>query len=57
MTLNLVHACFSVRRDLESSVHHCGGPVEVVQASLGVSKNLECIFHHPGGILQLFMPV
>ena len=57
MTLNLVHACFSVRRDLESSVHHCGGPVELVQASLGVSKNLECIFHHPGGILQLFTPV
>ena len=25
-------ACFSARKDLESSFNHCGGPVKLVQA-------------------------
>ena len=29
-----VQACLSARKELESSLHHCGGPVRLVQAGL-----------------------
>ena len=32
--MKLVQACLSVRKDLEISFHHCGGPVKFVQACL-----------------------
>ena len=32
--MKLVQACLSVRKDLESSFHHCGGPVRLVQSCL-----------------------
>ena len=30
--MKLVQDCLSVRKDLESSFHHCGGPVRLVQS-------------------------
>ena len=30
--VKLVHGCFSVRKDLDSSFHQCGGHVKHVQA-------------------------
>ena len=41
-----VHASLSARSSRESSVHHCGGPVKLVQACLSVRKELEFSFHH-----------
>ena len=34
----LVKACFSDSKDQESSFHHCGGPVRLVQACLCAGK-------------------
>ena len=34
-----VQACLSAMEDRESSFHHCGGPVELVQACLCVGKS------------------
>ena len=33
-----VQTCLSAREDRESSFHHCGGPVRLVQACLCVGK-------------------
>ena len=33
-----VQACFSTREDRESSFHHCGSPVKLVQACLCAGK-------------------
>ena len=33
-----VQACLSAMEDRESSFHHCGGPVRLVQACLCVGK-------------------
>ena len=30
--MKLVQACLSVRKELEGSFHHCGGPEKLVQA-------------------------
>ena len=35
-----VLACFSAREDGESSFHHCGGPMRLVQAYLCSGKTL-----------------
>ena len=43
--MKLVHTCLSIRRDLESSFHHCGGPVWLVPTSLGARKELERAYH------------
>ena len=32
--MKVVQDCLSVRKDLESSFHRCGGPVRIVQACL-----------------------
>ena len=59
--MKVVHASLGVRKDVESSFHHCGGPpdsvcvsgrslkasVNLVQASLGVRKGLESKCQHP----------
>ena len=34
----LVQSCLSVRKELESSFHHCEGPVRLVQAGLCAGK-------------------
>ena len=39
--MKLVQACLSASKDRESSFHHCGGPVKLVQASLCVEKTLQ----------------
>ena len=36
--MKVVQACLSVRKDLESSFHRCGGPVRIVQACLSARK-------------------
>ena len=36
--MKLVKACFSDSEDQESSFHHCGGHVSVVQACLCTGK-------------------
>ena len=46
VAFKLVQACLSVRKELESSFHHCGSPVKLVQACLSVRKELEGSFHH-----------
>ena len=33
-------AYFSARKDLESSFHHCGGPVKLVQAYFCAGKTI-----------------
>ena len=39
-----VHPCLTARNDQESSFHHCGSPVKLVQAGLRVRRNLETAF-------------
>ena len=41
-----IQACLCARKDLESSFHHCAGPVKIVQACLCARKVLESGFHH-----------
>ena len=36
--MKLLQACSSVRKELEGSFHHCGGPVRLVQACLCAGK-------------------
>ena len=36
--MKLVQACLRARKSLESSFHHCGGPVKHVQACLYAGK-------------------
>ena len=36
--MKLVHVCLSARKDLESSFHHCGGPVKLVEALFSARK-------------------
>ena len=43
--MNLVLAWLSTMRFRESSLHHCGGPVKLVEACLGARKHLESSFH------------
>ena len=37
-------ACFSARKDLESSFNHCGDPVKLVQACLCAGKTITIPF-------------
>ena len=41
--------CLTARNNRESSFHHCGGPVKLVQACLRARKSLESSFHRYGG--------
>ena len=50
--MKLVQAFVSVRKDLESSFHHCGGPVELVQACLCARDDGESNFHHCGSPMK-----
>ena len=43
-----VQASLRDKKDLESSFHHCGGPVRLEEACLSVRKELESSFHHCG---------
>ena len=51
--MKLVHARLSVRKDLESHFHHCGGPVKLVQSSLSARNDLESNLHHCGGPVKV----
>ena len=47
-----VQACLSARKDVESSFHHCGGPVKLVQASLCAENTLQRRFKNRGGAFK-----
>ena len=36
--MKLMHACLCVRRNINSSFHHCGGPLRSVCLSGGILK-------------------
>ena len=39
-----VQACLSARKDGESSFHHCGGPVKLVQTCLYAGNTQNTVF-------------
>ena len=41
-----------VEKELESSFHHCGIPVRLVQACLCMGKTRESRFHRQGGAVK-----
>ena len=43
----------SASKDGDSSFHHCGGVVRLVQALFGTGIDRECNFHHRGGAVKL----
>ena len=45
--MKLVQACLSVRKDLESGFHHCGGPVKHVQSCVSAGKVRQKPFKPP----------
>ena len=47
-----VKACLSARKDRESSFHHCGGPVKLVQASLCAENTLQRRFNRREGAVK-----
>ena len=52
-----VHPSVTARIDRESSFHHCGGPVKLVQACLTASKHLETSFTNLEALSSLCKPV
>ena len=48
--MKLLQACLRVKKELQGSFHHCGGPVMLVQACLLVGKTWESRFHRRGGV-------
>ena len=42
----LAHTPFSDRKDLESSLHHCAGPVKIAHVCYCARKYPESSFHH-----------
>ena len=47
-----VQACFSTREDRESSFHHCGSPVRLVQACLYAGKTCYRRLNLRGGAVK-----
>ena len=43
-----VQACLRDRKDVESSFHHCGSPVKLVQACLCAGNTLQCHLYRRG---------
>ena len=43
-----MHAYISARKDVESSFHHCGDPVKLVQACLCGENTLQRTFNRRG---------
>ena len=48
-----IQACLCAGKDLESSFHHCAGPVKLVQACLRARKNQQSCFQHCAGAVKL----
>ena len=48
-----VHPSSTARKELESSFHHCGGPLKLAQACLISRKDLESSFYRSGGPVKL----
>ena len=44
--VNLAHAPFNARKDLESTFEYCAGPFELVHAPFSARKDLESSFNH-----------
>ena len=51
--MKLLHACLSVRNDLDNSFHHCGCQVKHVEASLSARKDREISFDLCGGLMYV----
>ena len=47
-----VQACFSANKDWESSFHHCGGPLQMVQTCLCAGNTLQRRFNRRGGVVK-----
>ena len=47
-----VQACLSAREDRESSFHHCGGSVRLVQTRLCAGKTWQSSFNLQGGAIK-----
>ena len=45
-------ACLSSRKDVESSFHHCGSPVKLVQACLCAVNTLQRRFNRRRGAVK-----
>ena len=41
------------RKDRESTFHHCGGPVKLVQGCLSARNDGESRLHHCAGLVKL----
>ena len=47
-----VQACLSARKDVESSFHHCGSPVKLVQGCLYAGNTLQRCFKRRRGAVN-----
>ena len=47
-----VQARLNGRKDRESSFHHCGGPVKLMQGCLSARNDGESRFHHCAGLVN-----
>ena len=54
--MKLVQACSRGRNDLQSTFHHSGVPVKLLQPSLSVRKDLESNYHHCVTPVKLVQP-
>ena len=50
--ITTLKACLSGREDPESSFHHCGGPVRLVQTCLCAGKTFQRRFNLRGGAVK-----
>ena len=50
--MKLLQASLSVRKDVEGSFHHCGGPVILAQACLNAGKVCKDCFNSRAGAMK-----
>ena len=50
--MKLLQASLGLRKDVEGSFHHCGGPVMLVQASLNAGKVSKGCFNSRAGAMK-----
>ena len=51
-----VQACLCARKDVESSLHHCGCPVKLEQACLCAENTLNAVLNTEEVLLNTFSP-
>ena len=50
--MKVLQTCLCDRKDLESSFHHCAGPVKPVSASLSAGNVCSCRLHCREGVVK-----